>query len=118
MSRNASRFSKVLIRRLGVAIVIAATMGTPAPLRGAVENEPPLGADPARLHLFPEDSDPIAVIDTPDDSADLPRAALRSAPAMPQQVIIAPLPPAVVTALPLLAGMWATRRYKLWRRGH
>lgn len=102
--------------RIGAVMAIAITsMACPvsaAPDTSANDQS----TEAPRLRVFAEDADLGAGASISDEAFNdnAPTSARREAA---PQVIVAPLPPAVLTALPLLGAMWTARRYRMWRRG-
>ncbi len=115
-----SRVSAVSVQikqraRIGIVVAIAITsMVCPisaAPDQGASN----ASTDLPRFRVFAEDADFGTGTLMPDDefyAITIPNTQREAAP----QVIIAPLPPAALTGLPLLGGMWVALRYRTWRR--
>jgi hypothetical protein len=71
-----------------------------------------------RLRVFPEDVTLGWSHELPGPIDDAPQtlAGRQAQHHAESQVIVAPMPPAVLTGLPLLAGLWVVRHYRMWLR--
>ena len=113
-----SRASRIdFMSRITRSAHLKRTFGTLALAVGVLGISVSAHADDAsqRLRVFPED---LAVESSADTNDDTPRSIMltRAHQQAESQVIIAPLPPAVFTGLPLLAGLWVVRHYRTWLR--